>query len=97
MVKLLRQLIGRLSDTVESWDKFRRKDIWYFLDGNRSTTSVSLKPSVDAVDMMFSELKEILRKLQALEKELSKDNPQVVSLLFHFEFDGALHPFYIYI
>ena len=93
MVKLLRQLIRRLSDTVGGWDKFQRKEIGYFLyDEKPSTALPSLKPSVDAVDTAFLELKEILRKLQALEKELCEDNPQGVSLLFHFKFDGVLHP-----
>jgi hypothetical protein len=82
-VKFLRQLTRRLSDTVGGWDKFQRKEIWYFLD---STASASLKPSVDATDTTFSELKEILRKLQAFEKELCEDNPQGVRLLFHLNF-----------
>jgi hypothetical protein len=88
MVTLLRRLIRRLSDTVGAWDKFRRKEIWYFLD---STASAYLEPSVDAVDTTFSELKDILRMLQALERELCQDNPQGVRLLFYFEFDAVLH------
>lgn len=83
MVKFLRQLIRRLSDTVGCWDKFRQKEICYFLDdGERSAASQILKPSVDAVDKIFWELKETLRKLRALEKELCQDSPQGVGLSF---------------
>jgi hypothetical protein len=79
MVKLLRQLISGLSDTVGAWDEFQRKEIGYFLyDGDSPTTSSSLKPSVAAVDKAFSELSGLLRKLQDLRNELYEDNPQGV-------------------
>ena len=77
MVKLLRKLINKLGDTVEAWERFVRKDIGYFLfddDGVPSTSSF-LKFSVNAVDNIFLELKDILRKFKHLEEELCKDNP----------------------
>jgi hypothetical protein len=80
MVKLLRQLINCLSDTVGAWEKFQRKEIWYFIDDVDSpATSPTLKPSVNAVDDAFLDLKELLEKLRHLEKELCQDNPQGVS------------------
>lgn len=92
MVRLLRQLIGGLSDTVGAWDEFQRKEIGYFLyDGESPTASSSLKSSVAAVDKAFSALKVLLRKLRDLEKELCEDNPQGVSHLSFSEFKGKLH------
>jgi hypothetical protein len=91
MVKLLRQLIRGLSDTVGAWEKFQRKEIGYFLhDGKHSTAPPSLKLSVSAVDKAFSELKELHRKLEELKKELCEDNPQGVSRLLHSEFKYEL-------
>jgi len=82
MVRLLRQLTGRLSDTVVAWDEFQRKEIGYFLyDGESPTASSSLKTSAAAIDKTFSDLKALLRKLQCLQKELCEDNPQGVSHL----------------
>ena len=88
MVKLLRQLISGLSDTVGAWDEFRQKEIGYFLcvDGEPPTTSSPLKPSVAAVDKAFSELKVLLRKLQDLRKEMCEDNPQGVRHISYPEF-----------
>ena len=81
MVMLLRQLINRLSDTVGAWVKFQRKEIGYFLyDGESSTAASCLKSSLDAVDNAFWDLKDLLRKLRDLERELCQDNPQGVSL-----------------
>jgi hypothetical protein len=81
MVKLLTQLICGLSDTVRAWDEFQRNDIWHFqFDGESSTTSSHLESSFAAVRKTFSDLNGILQKLQELEKELCKDNPQGVSL-----------------
>jgi hypothetical protein len=83
MVRLLGQLISRLSDTIGAWDEFRRSDIGFFLyDGKSRTASSSLKSSVSAVDKAFSDLKGLLRRLQYLEKELCRDKPQRVSHLF---------------
>ena len=94
MVKLLRQLISGISDTVGAWDEFQRKEIGYFLyDGDSPTTSSSLKPSVAAVDKAFSELSSLLRKLQDLRNELCEDNPQGVCHLSYPQFEGELHPF----
>lgn len=82
MVKLLVQLTNRLSDTVEAWDDFQGKDIWYFLSGGTlSTPSSTLKPNVMAVSKAFSQLKVLLLKLERLRKELCNDNPQGVSFL----------------
>jgi len=93
-VKLLRQLISRLSDTVGTWDEFQRKEIEYFLyDGESEASSSSLKPSVGAIEKVFSDLKVLRRKLQDFKKELCEDNPQGVSHLSFPEFEGELHPF----
>ena len=80
MVTLLRSLTGRLGDTVDAWDRFQRKDIGYFLfDEDSPTASSYLKALVNDVDTIFSDLKDILRKLQHLEGELCQDSPQGVS------------------
>jgi len=95
MVRLIRQLISGLSDTVGAWDEFERKEIGYFLyDGESPSTSSppSLKSSVAAVDKAFSALKVLLRKLRDLEKELCEDNPQGVSHISSSEFKSELHP-----
>ena len=82
MVKVLRRLKSRLSDTVDAWDKFQRKQIGYFLlDDSFPTSSSPLKSSVSAVDDVFLDLKGFLKKLQQLENELCQDNPQGVSSL----------------
>ena len=92
MVKLLKQLIGDLSDTTGGWGKFQQKDIRYFLPRSKPPTAISsLDSSVDMVDNAFLELKHLLQKLQSLEKELREYNPQGVSLLFHFKFDSVLY------
>jgi len=89
MVKLLRQLISGLSDTVGAWAEFQRKETGYFLyDGDSPITSSSLKPSVDAVDKAFSGLNGLLRKLQDLRIELCEDNPQGVCHLSYPKFEG---------
>jgi hypothetical protein len=81
MVKLLRDLISRLRDTVEAWDRFQRKDIEYFLfDDDSPTTELFLKNLVTVVDTIFSDLRDILRKIQQLEDELCQDSPQGVSI-----------------
>jgi hypothetical protein len=85
MVRLLRQLISGLSDTVGTWGEFRRKEIEYFLcDGESPTVSSSLKSSVAAVNKAFSDLKVHLRKLRDLEKELCEDNPQGLNAYLSF-------------
>jgi hypothetical protein len=82
MVRLLRRLKSRLSDTVDAWDKFQRKEIGYFLlDDSSATSSSPLESSVSAVDDVFLDLKGFLKKLQQLENELCQDNPQGVSSL----------------
>jgi hypothetical protein len=87
MVKLLTKLISCLSDTVCAWDQFRKTEIEHFVydEGypTTPTTSSPLKASVAAVDKAYSDLNGVLRKLQKLEKELCKDNPQGVSHLSH--------------
>jgi hypothetical protein len=77
MVGLIRRLKNRLSDTVAAWDEFQRGEIGYFNDGE-STAVLPLMNSIRAVNKAFSELKEILRKLQELERELCDDCPQGV-------------------
>jgi len=70
-LELLRQLIRRLSDTIEAWDEFQRKEIGYFLyDGESPTASPSLRPLLHSIDRVFSKFKGYLRKLQDFEKEL---------------------------
>jgi hypothetical protein len=82
MVTLLRRLRSTLSDTVDAWDKFQRKEIGYFLfDDASPTTSSDLESSVSAVDDVFLDLKGIFKKLRELEDELCQDNPQGVSFL----------------
>jgi hypothetical protein len=82
MVRLLRQLMRGLSDTVAAWDKFKRKDIWYFLhESESSSVLLPLQSSVHAVDHAFLDLKDFLEKLRHLERELCQDNPQGVGLL----------------
>ncbi|PMD62171.1 uncharacterized protein K444DRAFT_363261 [Hyaloscypha bicolor E] len=85
MVKLLRKLMSKLGDTAEAWERFRRKDIGYFIpddDGVPSTSSF-LKCSVNVVDNIFLDLKDILRKFRHLEQELCKDN-SLMGLNAHF-------------
>ena len=80
MVTLLRKLISKLGDTIDAWDRFQRKDIGYFLfDDGLPTNASLLKCSVNEVDNVFLDLKDILRKFRQLEKGLCQDNPQGVS------------------
>ena len=79
MVELLRRLTNRLSDFVAGWDEFRRGEIGYFNDGESTAVLSPLKDSMGAVNKAFSDLKEILRKLRDLERELCEDSPQGVS------------------
>jgi hypothetical protein len=80
MQRLLRRLQSCLGDTVGAWDKFTKKDIGYFLfDDECPATSSRLKCSVNAVDNVFLDLKDILRKLRHLEDEVKQENPQRVS------------------
>lgn len=82
MVTSLRKLIAKLGDTVDAWDKFQKKDIGYFLvDDELPTTASLLKCSVNEVDNVFLDLKDILRKLRLLEKGVCQDSPQGVSQL----------------
>jgi len=77
MLKLLMQLITGLSNTVEVWDRFKQKDMYYFLfddDYGSLTSSSPLKSSVNSVDDCFLDLKDILKKLCRLEGELHKNN-----------------------
>lgn len=93
MVKLLRQLISVLSNTVEAWDEFKRKDIRYFRsEGEPPNNSPPLKHLVAAVDTAFWNLRVLRGKLQNLKKELCEDNPQGVSRLSYPGFQGGLHP-----
>jgi hypothetical protein len=83
MVTLLRKLTNKLGDTIDAWDRFQRKDIGYFLfDDELPTTAFLLKCSINAVDNVFLDLRDILRKLRQLEKGLCQDSPQGVSHLF---------------
>jgi hypothetical protein len=84
IITLLVRLTSRLSDTVRAWDRFKEKDMYYFLfdeDNGSLTSSSSLKSSVNSVDDCFLDLKDILKKLCHLEMELLKYNPQGVSHL----------------
>jgi hypothetical protein len=82
MVKLLRQLISRLSDTVDAWDQFQQKEIGYFgCHSEPPAASPSLKSSVAAVEKPFGKLKVLRGALQDLKKELCEENPQGVSCL----------------
>jgi hypothetical protein len=88
MVELLRLLRNRLSDTVAAWDEFRRGEIGYFNDGESTAVLSPLKDSMGAVNKAFSDLKEILRKLRDLERELCEDSPQGVSHFSRTDVDG---------
>ena len=77
MMKLLVQLISPLSDTIEAWDEFQRKEVGFFLHDE----SPSLRPSIVATSKAFAKLKILLLKLERLKKELNNDNPQSVSHL----------------
>jgi hypothetical protein len=80
MVTLLRQLKGRLSDTLDAWATFQQKDMGYFLVHDPSPiSSSSLQYSVEAVEDVFFDLKGIHKKLRLLEEELCQDNPQGAS------------------
>jgi hypothetical protein len=83
LVKLLKRLTSRLSETVEAWEEFRcqRKEIEYFLSdaGEPPASRLSLKSSIVAIDKTFSDLRLLLAKLQRFEKELCDGNPQGVS------------------
>jgi hypothetical protein len=84
MVALLRNLVNRLGNTVDAWDRFQRKYMGYFLfDDENPTASSILEQSVNAVDTVFLDLKDILKKLRTLEAELLRDSPQGVSYLPH--------------
>ena len=82
MVELLRCLRNRLFDIVAAWDRFRREDIGYFNDRESTAAFSPLKNSIGAVNKAFSDLEEILRRLQNLERELFEDSPQGVSHFF---------------
>jgi hypothetical protein len=79
MVELLRRLKNRLSDAIATWDEFRGAEIGYFYDSDSTAVLSPLKVSMGAVNKSFSDLKEILRKLRDLERELCEDSPQGVS------------------
>jgi hypothetical protein len=99
LVMLLRKLISRLGSTVDAWERFREKDIGYFLlDDELPTTASLLECSVNAVDNVFRDLKAILRKLRELKDELCHDSPQGVSDFYfnpEVEIDGLLSESYI--
>ncbi|PMD47172.1 hypothetical protein L207DRAFT_627873 [Hyaloscypha variabilis F] len=84
MVALLRRLRNRLSDTVAAWDEFRGGEIGYFNDGESTAVFSPLKNSMGDVNKAFSDLKEILRKLRDLERELCEDSPQGVHAHLNF-------------
>jgi hypothetical protein len=91
VVKLLRQLIRVLSNTIEAWDEFKRKKIGYFLyDGESAMFSTSLRPSLMAIDTTFWELKVLQKTLEDLKTELCEDNPQGVSHPADLEFEDEL-------
>lgn len=82
MVKLLRQLISGLSDTVEAWEQFQQNEIGYFgCHSEPPTASPPMKSSVAAVEKTFWKLKDLHGALQNLRKELCEENPQGVSCL----------------
>jgi hypothetical protein len=92
MVKLLRQLISGLSDTVDVWDQFSRKEIGYFrCQSDPPTASSPLKSSIAAIENAFWKLKVLRGKLHNLREELCAENPQGVSCLFHYEFEFKMH------
>jgi hypothetical protein len=90
LLTLLRQFTSTLTETARAWDRFKRTEIWYFLD-NDSPTASSLKDWIDSIDKTFSDLNDYLWKLQVLEKELFEDSPQGVSHPTRAEFESGLH------
>jgi hypothetical protein len=93
MVKLLRQLISTLSDTVEAWDQFQQKEIGYFVCHSEPPPALAfLKSSVAAIEKAFLKLKVLRGTLQNLRKELCEKNPPGVSCLSHAEFEVEMHP-----
>ena len=65
------QLIGDLSETTQAWEGFWETEAGYFrYDGETSTPSPSLQPSLTAIDKEFSTLKLRRLKLEELKKEL---------------------------
>jgi len=79
MVTLLRRLRGRLGDIVDAWDKFQQGEIGYFLfDEESPTVSIQLKECVIAIDAVFLEFKDILKKLERHAHWLCQDSPQGV-------------------
>lgn len=82
MVRLLRRLLSGLGNTVDAWDRFVKKDLEFFsFDDGVLTTSPLLISSLNAVDAVFTDLKDIHKKLRQLEEELCRDSPQGVSHL----------------
>jgi hypothetical protein len=69
---LLGTLTRALTETVEAWTEFQRKQIGYFDDDE----------SIDTVDNAFSDLRGLLQKLQNLTKQCCEDNPRIVSHIF---------------
>lgn len=77
-MKLLRRLIGRLSDLVEAWEQFSVKDVRYFLDSD-FPSSLFLEDSIAIVDSDFTKMKALLSRFKKMETELCNDSPQGVS------------------
>lgn len=68
MTIILRILEKRLLATIVAWESFKRSGIYYFDD-----------ESVLLVETAFEKLQAQLQRIQDLENELSKDNPDGVS------------------
>jgi TPP-dependent indolepyruvate ferredoxin oxidoreductase alpha subunit len=70
----LRRYKRALSSSIEAWKEFQQTDIEYFEDIEHL-----LSRSIETTGKAFSDLKEALRKAEAMREELAQDYPQGVS------------------
>lgn len=83
MMHLLRDLISALHDTVGAWEKFERSSITYFSHHGKlpNSSQVDQSVSVATIGKTFTDLKDILHKLEYLEKTLGESVSQIKSFL----------------
>lgn len=62
LVRLAKMLLNALQDTIDAWDRFQWKEIDYFLADDGVPTPL-LKGSVNVVNTVFCDLKDIHRRL----------------------------------